>query len=159
MKTVEELAELLTSRSWTVAVAESCTGGLLGHLITSVPGSSEYFQGGMTAYSNTAKIDLLGITQDCLRNHGSVSERTALAMATGVRDAFQVDLGIGITGIAGPGGGTEQKPVGTVYVAVAGDLNEKIKTLALDGSRDDIKLAAAEAALEFACEFLRERES
>lgn len=158
MKVVEELAELLTSRNWTVAVAESCTGGLLGHLITSVPGSSEYFQGGMTVYSNTAKIDLLGITQDCLRNHGSVSERTALAMATGVMDAFQVDLGIGITGIAGPGGGTEQKPVGTVYVAVTGDLDEKVKTLALDGSRDDIKLAAAEATLEFACEFLREQE-
>ncbi len=158
MKVVEELAELLTSRNWTIAVAESCTGGLLGHLITSVPGSSEYFQGGMTAYSNTAKIDLLGITQDCLRNHGSVSERTALAMATGVMDAFQVDVGIGITGIAGPGGGTEQRPVGTVCLAVVGEVEDKAKTLALEGSREDIKLAAAEAALEFACEFLRETE-
>ncbi len=158
MSIQEELAEQLTSRNWTLAVAESCTGGLIGHLITSVPGSSGYFHGGVTTYSDTAKIEMLGIPLECLKNHGSVSKRTALAMAYGVRDAFRVDIGIGVTGIAGPGGGTEERPVGLVYVAVVGEEGEIVKELNLAGSRDEIKAASAEAALKMALEFLSDQE-
>lgn len=158
MSVQEELADQLTSRNWTLAVAESCTGGLIGHIITNLPGSSAYFHGGVTTYSDTAKIEMLGIPLECLKNHGSVSKRTALAMAYGVRDAFRVDIGIGVTGIAGPGGGTEERPVGLVYVAVVGEEGEIVKELNLAGSRDEIKAASAEAALKTAREFLSEQE-
>jgi len=154
----EELANLMTSRHWTLAVAESCTGGLIGHMITAIPGASVYFHGGMTSYSNTAKMELLGVTEECMKNHGTVSARTALAMAAGVRDAFRVDIGIAVTGIAGPGGGSDAKPVGLVYIAVAGGEDERVKELKLKGSRDEIKEAAAEAALAFACEFVNEQD-
>jgi len=157
MSAADDLADLLTSRSWTIAVAESCTGGLVGHLITSSPGSSAYFQGGIVAYSHTAKMELLGVTTECLRKHGSVSERTAVAMANGARDAFQVDLGVGLTGIAGPGGGTDEKPVGTVCIAVAGDVDERSWTLNIKGSRDDVRQKAAEEGLKLVCKFLQEQ--
>ncbi len=158
MSIAEELADQLTSHNWTLAVAESCTGGLIGHLITSVPGSSAYFHGAVTTYSDTAKMEILGVPIECLKNHGSVSKRTALAMAWGVRDAFRVDIGIGVTGIAGPGGGTEQKPVGLVYIAVVGEDDETVKELNLSGTREEIKIASAEAALKAACEFLEAQE-
>ena len=154
----EGLADALTSKHWTVAVAESCTGGLLGQMITAHPGSSAYFHGGITTYSDTAKIELLGVPEECLHKHGAVSGRTALAMATGVRDAFRVDIGVAVTGIAGPGGGTDAKPVGLVYVAVAGDQDERVKELNLKGSREDVRKAAAEAALALASEFIAEQE-
>lgn len=154
----EELANIMTSRHWTLAVAESCTGGLIGHMITAIPGASAYFHGSITAYSNTAKIELLGVTEECMKNHGTVSARTALAMAAGVRDAFRVDIGVAVTGIAGPGGGSDAKPVGLVYIAVVGDVDERVKELKLKGSREDIRKAAAEAALAFACEFVNEQE-
>jgi PncC family amidohydrolase len=151
------LADALTSRNWTTAVAESCTGGLVGHMITSIPGSSAYFHGGITTYSDSAKIELLGVPEECLRNHGAVSKRTALAMATGVRDAFRVDIGIAVTGIAGPGGGTEEKPVGLVCIAVAGEEDERVKELSLDGSREEVQKKAAEEALKLAIEFLQDQ--
>lgn len=153
----EELADALTSRNLTIAVAESCTGGLVGHIITSIPGSSAYFHGGITTYSDTAKIELLGVTEDCLRNHGAVSKRTALAMATGVRDAFRVDVGIAVTGIAGPGGGSDEKPVGLVCIAVAGEEDERVIELNLDGSRGEVQKKAAEKALKIAVEFLQDQ--
>lgn len=158
MSIAEELADQLTSRNWTLAVAESCTGGLIGHLITSVPGSSAYFHGAVTAYSDTSKMEILGIPLECLKNHGSVSKRTALAMASGVRDAFRVDIGIGVTGIAGPGGGTEQKPVGLVYIAIVGEEDETVEELNLPGTREEIKTASAKAALKAVCEFLEAQE-
>jgi nicotinamide-nucleotide amidase len=158
MSVAEELADQLTSRNWTVAVAESCTGGLIGHLITSVPGSSAYFQGTITTYSDTTKMEILGVPIECLRNHGAVSKRTALAMASGVRDVFRVDIGIGVTGIAGPGGGSEQKPVGLVFIAVVGETDETVKELNLSGTREEIKTASAETALKIACDFLDAQE-
>lgn len=154
----EELADQLTAKHWTISVAESCTGGLLGQMITSMPGSSAYFHGGITAYSDTAKIELLGVPEECIHNHGAVSNRTALAMATGVRDAFRVDIGVAVTGIAGPGGGTEAKPVGLVYVAIAGEENERIEELNLKGSREEIRKQAAKAALKLACDFIADQE-
>jgi nicotinamide-nucleotide amidase len=102
----------------TVAVAESCTGGLLGGAITAVPGSSRYFSGGVLAYGNSAKISLLGVPPDLIAARGAVSREVALAMAEGVLALFRADLAIAVTGVAGPGGGSRGKPVGTVWVTV-----------------------------------------
>ncbi len=116
---IATLAERLRRRGWHLAVAESCTGGLLGHWITEVPGSSAYFLGGVIAYANALKCDVLGVPQATLERYGAVSASTAAAMARGVRRLTGAEVGVAITGIAGPGGGTPQKPVGTVYLAVA----------------------------------------
>ncbi len=120
----EAVGRLLIERGVTLATAESCTGGLLGNRITNVAGSSEYFLGGVVSYSDAAKMNLLGVSQETLNEVGAVSEETAQEMASGVRKVFQSDVGVGITGIAGPTGGTEEKPVGLVYIAVdvAGDV-------------------------------------
>jgi nicotinamide-nucleotide amidase len=115
----EVVGQLLRDHGLTVAVAESCTGGLIGHRITDVPGSSEYFLLGVVAYANAAKEALLGVSGELLERHGAVSEETAAAMAEGVRQRAGADIGVATTGIAGPGGGTEEKPVGTVCVALA----------------------------------------
>ncbi|MBF2080468.1 MAG: competence/damage-inducible protein A [Synechococcales cyanobacterium T60_A2020_003] len=115
---------LLTQRSETLAVAESCTGGGLGHLITSVPGSSVYFRGGIISYDNEIKVQLLGVDSSVLDSLGAVSDEVAKQMAQGVRSRLGSTWGIGITGIAGPGGGTESKPVGLVYIGIAGPNNE-----------------------------------
>src|SRR3712207_5216894 len=119
----EELAQhvgaQLQRRQLTVATAESCTGGLIGHLLTEIAGSSAYFMGGVIAYSNAVKHSLLDVPEATLAAVGAVSEETARAMAQGVRARLHTDIGIATTGIAGPGGGTPQKPVGLVYIAVA----------------------------------------
>ncbi len=115
----KELAELLRERALTLAVAESCTGGLIGHRITEVPGSSAYFLLGVVAYSDRAKKELLGVREETLAAHGAVSEQVAVEMALGVRARAAADLGVATTGVAGPGGGTAAKPVGTVCVALA----------------------------------------
>jgi nicotinamide-nucleotide amidase len=117
METV--LGRLLRERGKTIAVAESCTGGLLGERITSVPGASEWFRGGIIAYSNQIKIQQLGVPEALLEEHGAVSEPVAAAMAQGVRERLGADIGVSTTGIAGPDGGTEDKPVGLIYVGVA----------------------------------------
>jgi len=118
--TLEAVAgRLLSEQGQTVAVAESCTGGLISHRFTDVPGSSEYFLGGVVAYSNEAKHSLLGVPEDLLVEHGAVSEPVARAMAEGVRERFNADIGVATTGISGPGGGSEEKPVGLVYVGIA----------------------------------------
>ncbi len=113
------VGKLLKKRGETCSVAESCTGGLLGGEFTSVPGSSEYFTGGAIVYSNKAKMNILHVKEDTLEKHGAVSKETALELAAGVRTLYGTDYGIGITGIAGPGGGTEEKPVGTVWISIA----------------------------------------
>ena len=156
MDNIEELANGLTMRQLTLAVAESCTGGMLSNMITDMPGCSSFYQGGVVAYSNSAKIEVISVTGDCIRNHGAVSERTARAMADGVREALSADIGIAITGIAGPSGGTDAKPVGLIHIAVT-DLDDQLsKELKLDGDRSEIKLAASEAAIELALEFLED---
>lgn len=111
------VGDLLRKRGLTLALAESCTGGYLSHLITSIPGSSDFFSGGVTAYANHVKTEQLGVSDDDLRDHGAVSEPVILAMARGIRQRLNTDIGVATSGIAGPGGGTPDKPVGTVWIA------------------------------------------
>lgn len=141
---------LLTRRGLRVAAAESCTGGLLTSRLTDVPGSSAYVDSSVVAYSNRAKVDLLGVPAELIEAHGAVSEPVAQAMADGVRARAGVDLGVSITGIAGPGGGTEAKPVGMVVVALAGPGEARqVRTLRLvGGARMQVKFQAAQAALD-----------
>lgn len=144
---------LLKEAGWTVAAAESCTGGLLGDYITAVPGSSEYFLLGVTAYSNEAKENVLGVPRGILESRGAVSAETAAAMAGGVRRLAGSSVGISTTGIAGPGGGTEEKPVGTVFMAIDGPRGAAGRRFGLKGSRREIKLRTARLALAFLREY------
>jgi PncC family amidohydrolase len=118
-KAARQLGEALRSAGWRVAIAESSTGGLIGHSITMIPGSSDYFPGGVISYSNRAKEVELGVPAEMLEAHGAVSDEVAVAMAEGVRGRFGTELGLSVTGIAGPEGGTEGKPVGTHWIGVA----------------------------------------
>ncbi len=145
---------LLSMRDSTVSVAESCTGGRFGWMMTRVPGSSDYFAGGVIAYSNDLKKRLLGVKAGVLKEHGAVSAETALDMARGVRAKCATDCGVAITGLAGPGGGTEEKPVGTVFVAVSGDPGDRVRELHLAGGRGAIRRAAVQAAMELLRRFL-----
>ncbi|MDR7568428.1 MAG: competence/damage-inducible protein A, partial [Armatimonadota bacterium] len=150
-ETLEEaVAKLLVACRRTVAVAESCTGGLLGHRLTNVPGSSAYFRGGVVAYANELKSSLLGVPEEVLRTHGAVSEPVAEAMARGVREAFAADLGVAITGIAGPSGATPEKPVGLVYVALADGEEVRVRRADFGAQfgRQGIKHLATQAALD-----------
>jgi nicotinamide-nucleotide amidase len=131
-----------------IAVAESCTGGMLGARITAIPGSSDVFIGGVLAYENSTKIDLLGVDPADVETHGAVSEAVAVAMARGVRLRLSADIGISITGIAGPGGGTAEKPVGTVWIALDGRVSGA-RGLRLIGDRAEIRQRSAQAALDF----------
>lgn len=149
------VGELLAPRCQTVAVAESCTGGLIGSQLTSVSGSSRYFQGGIVAYANEAKIRLLGVAPDLLARCGAVSEDVALAMARGVREALGTDYGVSVTGIAGPTGGTEEKPVGTVYIACAGPQEEQCLHRVFSGDRAIVRQRASQQALWLLYEMLR----
>lgn len=139
---------MLSMRGATLAVAESCTGGGLGRRITRVPGSSDYFKGGVIAYSDELKKKLLKVRAGTLRTHGAVSEPVAIEMAAGVRATCRSDFGLSITGVAGPGGGTEEKPAGTVYVAMSGPGAEKARLHRFPGSRGSVRSAAAQAALD-----------
>lgn len=130
-----------------LAVAESCTGGMLGERLTSVPGSSDVFLGGVIAYHNNVKRNLLGVRAEDIERHGAVSEQVALQMASGVREKLGADVGVSVTGIAGPGGGTAEKPVGLVWVAVHGS-EVKARRFHVGGDRAEIRQRAAQAALE-----------
>ncbi|MBM3769814.1 MAG: competence/damage-inducible protein A [Acidimicrobiia bacterium] len=141
------VGDQLRQAGWMASVAESCTGGLLASRLTDVPGSSEYFDRGVVCYSNQAKVDLLGVPLALIEEQGAVSEPVALAMASGIRTRAGTVVGIGITGIAGPGGGTDHKPVGTVAVAVVAGSRQSVRTLHLFGSREQIKYQAAQAAM------------
>ena len=147
--TLEELVgQLLRARGLSLAVAESCTGGLIGHRLTNVPGSSDYFLGGVVSYSNAAKHDLLRVPADVLAQQGAVSAETARDMARGVRDTFHAAMGLAVTGIAGPGGGSLEKPVGTVYIALATEAGDDGWHYEFCGNRDEIKTLTAETALD-----------
>jgi nicotinamide-nucleotide amidase len=141
------VGEALRSKGLTIAVAESCTGGLLASRLTDVAGSSAYVDRGVVCYSNQAKIELLGIAETLIAEHGAVSEPVAGAMAEAIRARAKVDVGVGVTGIAGPGGGTPQKPVGTVAIAVAGDGDARVRTFQFAGGREQVKFQATQAAL------------
>jgi PncC family amidohydrolase len=147
------IGKLLTTRRLTLAVAESCTGGLLGHRITSVSGSSEYFLGGIIAYSNKIKISHLGVQTRALARFGAVSREVARQMAMGVRKRMGADIGLSITGIAGPDGGTKKKPVGLVFIGLAYN-NVVVRRFRFKGNRLAVKTAASRAALEMLRDFL-----
>ncbi len=132
----------------TLAVAESCTGGLIGHRLTNVPGSSDYFLGGVVSYSNAAKQDLLRVPAEVLAQNGAVSPETARDMAKGVRETFHAAIGLAVTGIAGPSGGSAEKPVGTVYIGLATPDGEEVCHYQFYGNRTQIKTLTAETALD-----------
>ena len=142
------IGKLLATRKLTLAVAESCTGGLLGHRITSVSGSSRYFLGGIIAYSNKIKTSHLGVKKLTLTRYGAVSCEVASRMAIGVRRRMGADIGLSITGIAGPDGGTKKKPVGLVFVGLAYSGGSLVRRFRFKGNRLAIKTAANCAALE-----------
>jgi nicotinamide-nucleotide amidase len=146
----EVLLCLFSLRKKTLAVAESCTGGLISHLLTSVPGSSEYFKGGVIAYSNEAKTDILGVSEGMIRRCGAVSADTAKEMAIGVARLLKSDIGLSVTGIAGPGGGTEEKPVGLVYIGVAVEGKPETKRFFFLGERSQILEQSTYFALDMA---------
>ncbi|MBC8204141.1 competence/damage-inducible protein A [bacterium] len=154
----EQLAEviggILRMRGWSIAVAESCTGGLLGGMITDIPGSSDYFKQGYITYSNEAKITLLGVSAVTLENHGAVSAETASEMAAGAKERAEVDISLAITGIAGPGGGTEDKPVGTVYIALAHPGGVDVKRFNFKDDRRMNRHRSAHAALNMLFQYL-----
>ncbi|RMF09962.1 MAG: CinA family nicotinamide mononucleotide deamidase-related protein [Candidatus Neomarinimicrobiota bacterium] len=151
------LGRQLQSLGLTLAVAESCTGGLLSHRITNSPGSSAYFLGGMVTYSNQLKEELLGVRHETLEVHGAVSEPTAREMAEGIRARTGADLGIGITGIAGPGGGTPEKPVGLVYIGLAVTAGTIAKRFEFSFDRETNKLVSTQAALNMIRKWLHDR--
>lgn len=143
----EVVGHLLAERRLSLALAESCTGGLLGQLITSIPGSSEYFLGGVVAYSNESKMKLLGVRDQVLASYGAVSRQTAIAMASGVRNLFDASVAVSVTGLAGPGGGTATKPVGLVFIAVICNSLVAVGKFLFNGDRDQVRHRTAVAAL------------
>ena len=138
----------------TITTVESCTGGLIGHVLTEIPGSSAYYLGGFVTYSDDAKKSMVGVPAEVLASHGAVSAQTAMAMAAGGRDRTGAALGVSVTGIAGPDGGSAAKPVGLTYVAVADAAGAEVRRFAWSGSREANKRASAQAALELVLERL-----
>ena len=147
------VGDLLRARGWWVAFAESCTGGLATSRMTDIPGSSDYVERSIVAYSNRAKVELLDVPESLIAEHGAVSEPVAAAMAAGIRKRTGVNIGVGITGIAGPGGGSEQKPVGTVCIAVDG-LDSKVRTFKFPGGREMVKAMSANWAIDMLRRYL-----
>jgi nicotinamide-nucleotide amidase len=151
-----QIQEACERRCLTVAVAESCTGGLIADAITDTPGASAWFAGGVVAYSNASKVRLLDVPADVLEAHGAVSAQVAQAMARGACERFAAQVAVAVTGVAGPGGGTAAKPVGLTYVAVAGQLGSDVRRFSWTGDRQANKGASARAALEMLLESLGE---
>jgi PncC family amidohydrolase len=150
----EILHETMRARRLTLATAESCTGGLVSDRITNISGSSEYFPGGVVAYSYEAKASLLGVSWETLNAHGAVSEETVLEMARGVRKLFNTDIGVSVSGIAGPTGGLPDKPVGTTWFGLATNTGEWARRFIWDGNREQNKHHSSEAALQFVVDYL-----
>lgn len=143
-----KLGKLLRERGQKMGTAESCTGGLIGMMITDVAGSSDYYYGSVVSYDNSVKQNVLGVTQDVLAEHGAVSEACARQMAIGARQELGTDWAVSVTGIAGPGGGTEEKPVGLIYVGISGPGGTTVKEHRLfRGDRQQIRLRAAKTAM------------
>ena len=148
-ESLEEIVALwLNVKHYTIATAESCTGGLLAKRLTDVPGSSNYFHSGVVSYSNDAKADLVGVAPQLIEKHGAVSAEVAEAMAVGIKHRAGTTIGIGITGIAGPGGGSEEKPVGLVYIALADDVHVEHRRALFPGDRERIRYYSSQAALD-----------
>lgn len=155
-ETLEIVAgELLRRRGLRLAVAESCTGGLIGHRLTNIPGSSDYYMGSVTAYAYEAKVRLLGVSWSSLETFGAVSREVAIEMARGVRTNLNADIGLSVTGIAGPGGGTPEKPVGLTWIGFSTPDGEEARQFIWQGDRLQVKEQSAEAALGILVEYLR----
>jgi nicotinamide-nucleotide amidase len=151
------VGDLLRRRSWRIATAESCTGGLVASRLTDVAGSSDYVERGVVVYSNRAKTELLGVPEEMIRDSGAVSEPVAEAMAAGMRERAGADIAVGITGIAGPSGGSEAKPVGTVIIAVASASGIRVRRYQFPGGREQVKFFASQTALNMVRLVLEER--
>ncbi len=150
----EEIGPLLRRRKATLSVAESCTGGLIAHRITNVSGSSDYFEMGVVSYSNRSKVELLGVPRSDIQRYGAVSRRVAGKMARGVRWRAKTDIGLAVTGIAGPLGGTPQKPVGTVFIGLDHEGGIEIGEFHFKGNREEIKEEASQKSLEMLRDYL-----
>jgi len=154
MELEKAVGNLLRQKGWMLAIVESCTGGMICDRITNISGSSDYFMGGMVAYSNESKAEHLGIPLDYIRKYGAVSSQVARKMAQGVRKTFNTTFGLSTTGVAGPTGGTKRSPVGRVFIGFSNGKRSWVKKLDLKGSRRKIKEKAAEKALQFSYETL-----
>lgn len=152
---VAELGEVLVARGLRLAIAESCTGGLGSSSLTDVPGSSTWYEGGVVAYDNRVKMKLLAVSEEILIRHGAVSRECVEAMAAGVCRLFDVSVGVAVSGIAGPGGGTPEKPVGTVWMGWK--VNDRIgsRKCSFDGDRLSIKRQSVDAAVDMLCEAIK----
>jgi len=148
------IVELFISKNLKISTAESCTGGMVAGHITSISGASECFDMGVVTYSNEAKTKLLSVKKETLDEFGAVSEETARQMCDGVRNLANSNIGISVTGIAGPNGGTVDKPVGLVYIGVSGEFGTNIKKLNLKGSREDVIKQTVDAVLQMITEYL-----
>jgi PncC family amidohydrolase len=148
------VGSLMRRRKLTLAIAESCTGGLIADRITDIPGSSEYFVGGVVAYAYEAKVSVLGVSWDTLRAYGAVSQQTVCEMARGIRRVLTADVGIAVTGIAGPGGGLPNKPIGTTWIGLATEAREHAREFHFEGDRRSNKSSAAEAGLQLLLDYL-----
>jgi len=144
---LQSAARLLIRQKMKISICESCTGGMLGSMLTSIAGSSRYFLGGIISYSNEVKLKIAGVKNKTLKEYGAVSAETACEMACVVRHRIRSDIGIGITGIAGPGGGTKKKPLGLVYIAVATSKGTMVRKYLFKGSRRLIRESACKKAL------------
>ena len=149
------VGEALTAKKYTVALAESCTGGAVSARLTDIPGSSAYLMGSIVSYSNRVKTDFVGVPESILQEKGAVSPETACAMAEGIRERFGTDIGVGVTGIAGPDGGTVEKPVGLVYIAVAGPKGTVVEEERFTGQRSGIKTRTVNATLDLIRRYLQ----
>jgi PncC family amidohydrolase len=149
-----KLGELLRIRDFRLATAESCTGGLLADRITDIPGSSDYFLGGFVSYAYEAKVESLGVSWDTLHKYGAVSRETVLEMARGAKNALGSDIAVSISGIAGPGGGLPEKPVGTTWIGLITPHGEQARVFYWEGNRRENKIFSAEAALKMMIEYL-----
>ncbi len=149
MKLEKLIGDFLREKGWTLSIAESCTGGLICDRITDVSGSSDYFMGGMVTYSNQSKTDCLEVPAADIKRYGAVSSQVAKKMAQGVRKTFNTTFGLSTTGIAGPTGGSKEKPVGLVYIGVSSEKKIWVMNLNLKGSRREIKEKATEKALQY----------
>lgn len=150
-----QVGNILRERGWKLSLAESCTGGLIGDRITDIPGSSEYFLGSVVAYAYEAKVALLDVSWETLNSQGAVSRETVLEMARGARRVLSSDVAVSVSGIAGPGGATDEKPVGTTWIGLTASDGEWAKHFRFSGSRTQIKESAAEAALHFLLDYLQ----
>jgi PncC family amidohydrolase len=150
-----QIGPLLRKAGWKLVTAESCTGGLISHRVTEVPGSSDYFLGGFVAYAYEAKVATLGVSWETLKTHGAVSRETVIEMARGARRALGADLAVSVSGIAGPGGAQVAKPVGTTWIGLSAPDGDWARLFRFSGDRHQNKAAAAEAGLHMVLEYLQ----